>query len=109
MSLVIYIDNNNVVELQGLTNDATDVVDTAATVTVTLKDSAGAEVSGQVWPAAMSLVSESPSTGRYRATLDADLALTSNRRYTAEIDATGSGGEIGHWEICVTAMKRLTC
>ena len=102
MSLIIYIENNNVITLEGLTNSATDVVDTGATVTVTLKDSTGTDVVGQTWPASMSHV----AAGTYRATLDSDLTLTNNRRYTAEIDAVGSGGEVGHWEICCTARVR---
>ena len=43
MALEIYIANNNTIELAGLTNSATEVVDTAATVECTLKDSEGVE------------------------------------------------------------------
>ena len=103
---VLYIDNNNVIELQNLTNDATGVVDAAATVTVTIQDTSGTEVAGQVWPATLSLVSESPTTGKYRATLDYDLLLSANRKYVAVVDATGSGGEVGHWEVPVVARVR---
>lgn len=102
MTGIVYLLNNNVIELQALTNSATDVVDVAATVTVTLKDKAGTAVTGQVWPAVMSHV----SAGLYRATLDADLDLSANRDYVAWIDATGTGGEVGHWEYPVTAMVR---
>ena len=45
--LTLYVANSNVLELQGLTNSATGVADTGATVTVTLKDRAGANVTGQ--------------------------------------------------------------
>ena len=103
---ILYIDNNNVIELRSLTNGATSVVDTGATVTVTIQDTSGTEVPGQVWPATMSLVSESPSTGKYRATLDYDLVLSANRKYVAVVNAVGSGGEVGHWEVPVVAKVR---
>ena len=99
---VIYLDNNHCVELQALTNSATSVVDTGATVTVTIKDAGGSDVEGQVWPATMSHV----SGGTYRATLDHDLSLSANRTYYAHVDATGSGGEVGHWELPVHARVR---
>jgi len=98
---VIYIGNSTVLELQALTNAATDLVDTGATVTITLYDSAGVAVTGQAWPAPMSHV----SAGTYRATLDHDLALVENRQYVAHIDAT-SGGIVGHWELPVRAKVR---
>ena len=102
----IYIDNNNVIELQALTKSVTGALDGSATVTVTVKDKAGTSVTGQTWPAAMAVVAGSPTTGTYRATLDADLALTANREYVAHITATGSGGEIGKWEFPLVAAKR---
>jgi hypothetical protein len=105
---VLYIDNNNVIELQSLTNDATGVVDTGATVTVTIQDTSGDSVAGQVWPATLSLVSESPLTGKYRATLDYDLVLLANRKYRAVVTAVGSGGEVGKWEVPAVARVRTT-
>ena len=103
MALEIYIANNNTIELAGLTNSATEVVDTAATVECTLKDSEGVEVVGQSWPATMAHV----SAGLYRATLDYDLVLVHNARYTADVDAVGSGGEVGHWEVAMKAKDRV--
>jgi hypothetical protein len=102
MSLTIYIDNHNVLELQALTKSTTGAADVTATVTVTVKDKAGANVTGQTWPATMAHV----SAGTYRVTLDSDLSLTPNREYVAHITATGTGGEIGHWELELKAMAR---
>lgn len=102
MPMTIYIDNNNVIKLLSVTNSITGAADTGATVTVTLKDSAGENVSGQTWPATMAHA----SGGTYRATLDADLVLQQNRKYTAHIGAIGSGGEIGHWELQLAAATR---
>ena len=102
MPVIIYIDNHNVLELQALTKSTTNTADTTATVTVTVKDGSGTNVTGQTWPATMSHV----SAGTYRVTLDADLSLTPNRGYVAHITATGTGGEIGHWELQLTAATR---
>lgn len=100
--LTLYVANSNVLELQGLTNSATGVADTGATVTVTLKDRAGANVTGQSWPASLAHV----SAGTYRATLENDIGITAGIKYLAVINATGSGGEIGHWEADVVAQTR---
>ncbi len=106
MTGIVYLLNNNVLELQELTNTITGAIDVGATVTVTLKDRSGTEVTGQTWPTTMTLVSESPLTGTYRATLDADLNLAAKRDYVAVIDATGSGGQLGHWEYPLKAQVR---
>jgi hypothetical protein len=98
----LYLDNSNVIELRSLTNSVTDAVDTGATVTVTVKDASGNEIAGQVWPAAMSHV----SAGLYRATLEDDISITPDRRYTVLVEATGSGGEIGAWSCQVIAQTR---
>ena len=100
--LIAYIDNGNVLTLSSLTNSITAAVDTGATVTVTLKDTSGTEVSGQSWPASVVHV----AAGLYQTTLDAALVLQPNRTYKAHVDATGTGGEVGHWEIPVKAMIR---
>jgi hypothetical protein len=98
---LLYIDNSNVVELTELTNSATGLAITTATVTVTLYDSAGVVVTGQTFPAAMSHV----SAGTYRATLEDDIVLVENRQYVAHIDATYTG-IVGHWELPVRAKVR---
>ena len=104
MALTIFIANNNTIELAGLTNSATEVVDTAATVEVTLQDSSGVDVVGQTWPASMPHV----AAGLYRATLDYDLVLTHNDSYVAVVDAVGTGGEVGHWELSARAKNRTS-
>lgn len=100
--LIMFIDNNNVIELQSLTNSVTGVADTAATVTMTLTDRAGTPVSGQSWPSTLSHVAD----GLYRLTLEDDIAIVDRGSYIANIDAVGSGSEVGHWEIPVRAATR---
>ena len=102
VSLALYVDNNNVVELSGLTNSITDVVDTGAAVDVTIKDRLGVDVSGETWPVAMTHV----AGGLYRATMKDDLPLTAKDVYTVVVHAVGSGGEIGHWECTMKAQVR---
>jgi hypothetical protein len=102
MSLIIYAGNNNVVELTGLKNSITNAIDTGATVNVTIKDASGTEVSGDTWPKNMPHV----SSGLYRVTLDYDLIIDTPSVITVVIDAIGSGGEVGHWEIPARAIVR---
>ena len=102
MTGILYVGNSNVIELQELTNSVTDVVDEAVTVTVTLYDTTGTEVTGQIWPATMTHA----TGGTYRVTLDNDAAITAGKRYTAKVDASGTGGQVGHWEYCTVAQTR---
>lgn len=100
---ILYKNCSNVIELADLTNDVTGVVDTTATVTVTLIDSGGNEVTGQTWPATMAHV----AAGLYRATLEDDIDINDRQPYTAVIDITGTGGEIDYREIPATCkIKR---
>lgn len=98
---IIYIGNTSVIELQDLTNAVTELPETTATVTVTVYDAAGAQVTGETWPLSMTHI----SAGTYRATLPDDLVLTANRQYVAHVDADISG-VIGHWEKPVRAKVR---
>lgn len=99
---VLYIGNSTVLELRDLKNSVTDTADTGATVTVTLVDDQGAQVSGQSWPLLMPHV----SAGTYRGIMSSSLALVEGAEYVGQIDATGSGGEIGHFEVPFRAVVR---
>ncbi len=89
--------NHNVLELRALKDNVTGAVETGATVTVTIRDAAGVEVTGQTWPKTLTEVVESPLTGLYRGTLDATLAITSNNEFKATVSATSSGGIKSEW------------
>jgi len=102
VSATLYPGNNNVVELKALTNSTTGVADESASVGATVLNAEGDEVVGQVWPAAMTHVSD----GTYRATLEADIELVVGDNYTVLVEATGSGGETGEWRIPVKARVR---
>ena len=102
MSNELYVGNNNVVETQALTNDVTDVVDTAATVTCTVYDGGGSEVSGESWPKAM----PHDTGGTYRAILSENLGIVAGDLYTVVINVTGSSGEVAKWTCRIQAKNR---
>ncbi len=103
---VIYINNDNLLSVSDLKNEATGVYINDAAVTMTLKDSTGSEVSGQTWPATMTYVSS--SNGVYRGTLEDGLSLTEGQSYTAEITADAGSDQIANWSITMTAVKRTS-
>lgn len=101
--LLLWIDNSNVIELRKLTNSVTGVADTGATVTVTLQDPDGVNVSGQTWPATLL----HDADGTYRVTLEDDLVLEPGGSYVAVVDVIGTGGEVAKWETPVQAHTRI--
>lgn len=102
MSGIIYIGNTNVIELRGLTNSVTGVLDTGASVTVTLVDLLGANVAGETWP----VTATGGAGGVYTATLSEGIEVLSGRKYTAQVTAVGSGGSTGLWNCEVRARVR---
>lgn len=103
--LTFYVGASNVVELASLTNAVTGAVDNGATVTVTITDSTGTtNISGDTFPKAMGYVSA--SSGKYRATVSANLAITAGTRYRAIINVTGSAGDKDRREIPIMAAYR---
>jgi len=100
----IYLLNDNLVVLDKLANEADGAAINNATVTCTLKDSAGVNVAGQTWPLAM--VYQVGSVGKYIGTLEDALSLADGAVFTAVIDADGGAGLKGHWEIPVKAKVR---
>lgn len=88
MAEVIFFLNDNVIQLTGLKDEVTgnDIDD--ATVTVTLLDSTGAEVTGDSWPLSMAPFG---AGGIYRATLIDTLGVTLLDNYVAVIDVSKTG------------------
>jgi hypothetical protein len=109
MTTIAYVGNTNNLELNGLKSDLEDVYIDTATVTVTILDDAGVEVTGEGWPQNMSYVTN--SNGNYVLSLTHSVNLTSGKHYTAVIDADGSSTSPaierwGHWEFPFTAKIR---
>jgi len=85
-----------------LRNSVTGTTDTGATVACTLLNANDAAVVGGTWPVSM----PHSAGGVYRATLPATLELTHGASYTALISVTGSGAEVGRFEVECIAQTR---
>ncbi len=104
MTELVFQANDNILELDGLKNDATSAFINDATVTVTLVDSDDVNVTGQTWPTTMLYVAA--SDGIYRATLQDVITLVPDARYTAKVTANGGAGLLGFFELPVVARIR---
>jgi hypothetical protein len=100
--MTLYIDNSNVIELRELKNSATGAADTGATVSVTVKDSAGDNVAGETWPVSLTHA----SGGTYRGTLSDAVELVEGAVYTSVVSVTGSGGQKAVFNCRVRAEVR---
>ena len=76
-----------------------------ATVTVTLKNTAGVTVSG----AAEISIPADQSAGNYLGVLPETLDLTENGRYQVIVTATKSGLGVGQWKCWRVAKYREAC
>ncbi|MCU0839975.1 MAG: hypothetical protein MUE49_14835 [Rhodospirillales bacterium] len=105
---VVYVTNDNVVELSGVANALTSAPIGTATVAVTLQTATGAAVSGlatgSTWPLTMNA---SAVTGTYRTTLPYTLSLTPGVTYYANITASGGATLHGEWLVPVRATTRV--
>ena len=102
----LYINNDNLLSVENLKNAATGVYINDATVSATLKNSSGVNVTGQSWPLTLTFVSS--SNGVYRGTLEDGLVLNEGETYTAEITADAGADQIANWSISLPATKRTS-
>lgn len=101
----LYVSNDTLVRVQGLRNaslSASGYVNDA-TMTATVVDSTGDEVSGQSWPLTLSYVSD--SDGNYEGTIQDTAEITAGSSYTIKVTANKSGLK-GYWELPATARAR---
>lgn len=83
---MIFILNDNLIELIGLKDEAQALFVNDAAVTVTLVDAnTGAAIAGQAWPT--TLVFVTGSNGDYRGILSDALVLTDRQQVVAKVDA----------------------
>lgn len=101
--LRVYIDNDNMLTLDGLANAATDAYVNNATVAVTVTDRDGNEIVGETWPLTLNYVAA--SNGTYRATLQDTLTLTHKEGLLLHITADGAGLQAA-WELYAVALTR---
>lgn len=104
MTCIVYVGNTNLIEVVGLKSAVEDGYVNDADVSVTVKDAAGTNVSGQTWPATLTYVTA--SDGNYRGILEDDLALVDGAQYYAHVDADGGANRIGHWEFAFIPKTR---
>lgn len=102
---IYYDGNDNTITLTGLQNAVSGNYLNSATVTVTVVDSDGNEVSGQTWPTTMSYVSG--SDGNYRGTLQDAMVTTASELLTAQVTADGGAGQRGYWEEPLIVLTRV--
>ena len=101
---VLYVSNDNLLTVDELYDVVGAAYLNAATVTVTLVDSSGSEVTGQSWPTTLAYVAS--SNGKYRAVLEDGLGLTAGQPYTAKVTADGGADKKGYWEVPCRAITR---
>mgnify|MGYP000317170640 CR=1 FL=1 len=103
-TLTLYKGSDMLLEVEGLTDEATGAYLSDASVSATLKNAAGVAVLGQTWPAAMPYVSG--TDGLYRVSLVDTLQVTEGQRYKAEITADRGEGKRATWAIDVICKAR---
>lgn len=102
---ILYDNNDMVLEAAGLRNETTGAFLNAASVSVTLKDSAGVNVTGQTWPLVLTYVPS--SDGVYRAGLSNALNVTPASRYVAQVVVDAGAGLRAEWDLdCVCQTRR---
>lgn len=102
--LTVYVSNDNLIEVDGLQNAASDAYITSVTsATFTLVDSSGNDVTGAV-DIALSYVSG--SNGKWRGTLADTVSLTAAAKYTCNISINAGAGLQGEWSVPVRAETR---
>jgi len=99
----IYISNDTQIDVSGLQNAADSSYLNSATVTATLKDQSGTEVSGVSWPLTLSY--EAASNGNYSGTIDKAVSVSDGVSYFLEITAA-QGGIDAFWRIRMLAQYR---
>ena len=107
MSFLIRIENDNLLIVDKVQNALTgDFVNTAV-VTATLKDGAGVDVVGQVFPLVLSY--ETGSDGKYVGILEDTLAVVTSEQHTLIIDIDAGGGLKANFQIPTKAIIRGAC
>ena len=99
----IYINNDTYVTISGLQNGSNSSYFNGATVTMTLKDLAGSDVSGVAWPVSLSY--EAASNGNYNGVVDKAVSLTHGNMYFLEVTAAQDGID-AFWRIPMVAAYR---
>lgn len=101
---ILYVGNDNVLEVAALNNEMTGEDLNAAIVTVQLTTQGGVDVDGDTWPKTMAYVEG--SRGLYRTTLPFTLELVAGGRYNAQVVADAGTGLRAAWTVDCVARER---
>lgn len=101
---IIYVGNDNLIELDVLTNAISSAYINNATVTMQLVDSSNNVVAGTC---SLTMAYIASSNGKYRATLPDTLTLTVGQEYKAKVTANGGDGLLGYWELRLFGRSRV--
>ncbi len=101
---VVWIANDNIVNITGLTDEATGLkLDTSVVTCRILKRSDETEVAGTTWP--ITAVPEGSLTGNYTVDIPDELTLAHREDLLLEITAI-EGSTKGFWKIPIRASDR---
>ncbi len=102
MSLPLYVNSDNLIQLDALTLAADDSYVNDATVTFTLKDADEAVVSGA---SAISMGYVEDSDGKYQGTLQSTVSLSAGLKYLLDMTATSGSNVLFKRVICYASYK----
>ena len=103
----VWIDNSNLVELNGLKDKSADAYMNTASVRLTLFEPGGVtEVASATWPLALTYVTS--SNGIYRGSITNLANFVEGHIYRAVVTASVSGGLVGKWNVPTKAITRET-
>lgn len=107
----LLVQNDQIIELVGVTNEQTGAFITTATVTCTIRNkSDNSVVPGQTFPLIMPYIGPgSPTLASevvYQAILEDDLALVDKKKYIVEIHCDAGADNIAHWHYILQAVWR---
>lgn len=101
---IYYYKNDTLLEVSGLSDEATDAYINNATITAVVKDKDGAQVAGQSWPLTLAYVAA--SDGDYRGVLEDTLAVEIGDSLMAEVTIDGGSGRKAFWRMPVKVRQR---
>lgn len=107
----IYIGNDNIIWLLGLTNTVSGNAVNAATVTGQVKTRAGVNVGSAISFTPHGSITIDGTTypdGNYRGAVEEDLDMDRGGHYVAHIDADAGGDLKAHWEVALHALVRAS-
>jgi len=97
----LLVNSDNVIQLTELKNLVDGAYLNGATVTVTIVDSDGVDVTGETWPLSMPYVAS--SDGVYRANLADTISFVAECKYTATVIADAGADGKREWVTDVIA------